>query len=112
MASDELPDGNRATVALVYRTVDDLGKRMDTHFDGVKQRLDRLEPVEDRVTGHDQILANHEVRLLTVEAAQKELEASQKVEAGERVVWYRAQLPTICFSALALTAAILIPILT
>jgi hypothetical protein len=51
---------NRATVQLVYRTVDDLGGRMDAHFDGVKQRLDQLGTLPEKV-------ADHETRITVLE---------------------------------------------
>lgn len=43
------PNG-RATVELVYRTVDDLGKRMDAHFDAVNIRLNQLDDLPNKVS--------------------------------------------------------------
>lgn len=102
MATDESPDsGNRVTTALVYRAVDDLGRRVDAHFDGVKQRLDRLEPVETRVDGHDAILANHEARLIQQERAE-----------SERSKWWKVTVPPLIVASLALVIAVVMPIVT
>lgn len=112
MADDDIEPVGRATTALVYRSVDELGKRMDVHFDGVKQRLDRIEPVEARVDGHDRILANHEVRLLTVEENRKADRELATRTNSERTMWRKVQRPTLFLTILALIVAIVVPFLT
>lgn len=61
---DSADSGNRVTVAIVYRAVDDLSRTVNAHFDGVKQRLDRLDGAPER-------LARVEERLTDVEKVQE-----------------------------------------
>lgn len=48
--SDSPDAGNRVTMAQVWREVDGLGKRVDAHFDGVKERLDSLKDLPKQVS--------------------------------------------------------------
>lgn len=104
--AEDFTDGNRATTALVYRTVDDLGKRVDAHFDGVKMRLDLLAPLPGRVDGLERIATDHESRLLAAERDRKRLE---EVKADESS-WRRTHLPALVIAALAFLASVLVPI--
>lgn len=104
MPDEPADSGNRVTTALVYRTVDDLGKRMDTHFDAINRRLDRADRVEDRVDGHERTLADHEGRLVTAERERAELARLAERTAVERSTWWRGQLPALCGIAIALGA--------
>jgi hypothetical protein len=95
----DAPDsGNRVTMAQVYRTVDDMGKTMEAHFDGVKMRLDALAPLPGRVDGLERTLLDHEIRLVATERDRDRLE---RVKADEST-WRRTQLPAILLAAAGL----------
>lgn len=99
-------DGNRATTALVYRAVDDLGKTMDAHFVGVHARLDMLSPLPGRVDGLERTLVNHEARLLASERRSDDLERKSEAEIDQRSK-FRMYLPSLIVSAGAFGVALL-----
>lgn len=103
MAANDSPDsGNRVTMAQVYRTVDDLGLRMEAHFDGVKSRLDALSTLPGRVDGHDLTLLDHENRLIAAERDRTRLEVVKADESS----WRRTHLPALLLSLAAVVATV------
>lgn len=74
-------NGNRATIALVYRTVDDLHKLVDAHFETINAKLDAFADHPRRLEALERTALDHERRLL---AAEREREAR---EAGWAVHW-------------------------
>lgn len=99
-------DGNRATTALVYRAVDDLGKTMDAHFGAVNARLDMLSPLPGRVDGLERTLVNHEARLIEGERHRADQDRRAEALIDQRSS-FRRNLPSLIVSAGALVVAVL-----
>ena len=99
-------DGNRATTALVYRAVDDLGKTMDAHFGAVNARLDMLSPLPARVDGLERTMVNHEARLISGEREREDLQRRSEAEIDQRSK-FRMYLPSLIVSVVSLGVATL-----
>lgn len=105
---------DRATVALVYRTVDDLGKLMTAEFTALNARLDVLARLPDQVASQHEMILLLQQRMLAVEQAdalQESTAERQKREAREeedrRRQYRRDRLPTLLLTAVATGAAVL-----
>lgn len=89
---------NRATVAMVYRAVDDLGRLTDAHFEAVKAKLDTLATMPARVATLELRAGKTDTRLDALERAS----ADQAEALKERRTYRSSTLPLLVFTALGL----------
>lgn len=99
---------DRATVALVYRTVDDLSKLVDAHFETVNAKLDAQKDIPRRVESLERTALDHERRLLVGERDREALADTAEQAVRDRSMWRKVHFPTLLISlaALALSAFI------
>lgn len=105
---------DRATVALVYRTVDDLAKTLDAEFRAVNTRLDAIQALPAQVAAQHEMLTMVQARVTDAEKRldRQDLRTQSREEAERQ--YRRVNRPTIILSLAALMvalSAVVIPLL-
>jgi hypothetical protein len=106
--SDQQDTGSkdRATVSLVYRTVDDLKDLTKAEFAALNSRLDLLAPLPEKVNALHERVVLGEARILALETSDK----NALTETEQRKLYRKFQLPSLLLGALAIATAI-VPLL-
>lgn len=108
---DEPTNGNRATVAMVYRAVDDLSKITEANFKTVSVKLEAVANLSTRMDKMEsehralglQVLAVHSDFAQHVKDSQARIAASTERSdaADERNRYWRRNLPNLILIAIA-----------
>jgi len=101
--SEENGNGNRATVAMVLRAVDDLGKLTDANFAAVRGQLKSLEVLPAQVAALHERQVLIEARVLNIEQS----DAMQVTAMERRAAWRSTTLPALVIAGGSLFVAVL-----
>lgn len=105
--SEQSDQGNgRATVALVYRTVDDLAKTLDAEFRAVNARLDTFVSLPSQVASQHEMIVMLQARMFNAEQrlSEQDLREEKRAEAEEQ--WRREKRPLLILTAVATIVSI------